>query len=88
MRSSPRLVRAGWAKFTKPATHGSTAPWRSRCCRSTSPSAKSWLKFATQIADALDRAHRAGVTHRDVKPQNMMLTRDGVKVLAHGTGSG
>ncbi|HEY3439097.1 MAG TPA: protein kinase [Paludibaculum sp.] len=42
------------------------------------------LKLATQIADALDRAHRAGVTHRDVKPQNIMLTRDGAKVLDFG----
>jgi eukaryotic-like serine/threonine-protein kinase len=42
------------------------------------------LTLATQIADALDRAHRAGVTHRDVKPQNIMLTRDGVNILDFG----
>jgi eukaryotic-like serine/threonine-protein kinase len=42
------------------------------------------LKFAEQIADAVDRAHRSGVVHRDLKPGNAMLTRDGAKVLDFG----
>ncbi len=42
------------------------------------------LRYALQIADALDRAHRAGVTHRDIKPGNIIITRDGVKVLDFG----
>lgn len=42
------------------------------------------LRIATQVGDALDRAHRAGVTHRDITPGNIMLTRDGAKVLDFG----
>ena len=42
------------------------------------------LRTGTQIADALDRAHRAGVIHRDLKPANVMLTRSGAKLMDFG----
>jgi serine/threonine-protein kinase len=42
------------------------------------------LKYATEISDALDKAHRHGATHRDIKPGNIMLTKEGSKLLDFG----
>jgi serine/threonine-protein kinase len=43
------------------------------------------LTLGSKIADALDNAHRQGILHRDLKPGNIVLTRDGdPKILDFG----
>jgi tetratricopeptide (TPR) repeat protein len=42
------------------------------------------LDIATQIADGLAKAHAQGVVHRDIKPGNVILTEDGVRIVDFG----
>ena len=47
-------------------------------------SADEVLPYAMQICDALAAAHEKGITHRDLKPDNILLTRSGIKLLDFG----
>ena len=42
------------------------------------------LKYGIEICNGLERAHRGGVTHRDLKPGNIMLTKTGAKLMDFG----
>ena len=42
------------------------------------------LKYAIQLASALETAHKKLITHRDLKPANILITKAGIKVLDFG----
>jgi serine/threonine protein kinase len=42
------------------------------------------LRYGIEICEGLERAHRGGVVHRDLKPGNIMLTKSGAKLMDFG----
>jgi serine/threonine protein kinase len=71
----------GTAYLVMPYLDGETLEQRLE--RGAVPAADA-LPIATQIADALSRAHSAGIIHRDLKPANIMLTKSGARLLDFG----
>jgi TolB-like protein len=71
---------AGRLWFTMPYVAGESL--RDRLTRVGALPIEEATRIATEIADALHSAHRHGVIHRDVKPENNLLTEDGQALLA------
>jgi serine/threonine-protein kinase len=66
--------------FTMPFVEGESL--RDRLRREGQLPLEDALRITTEAARALDYAHQHGVIHRDVKPENILLTRDGTTLVA------
>jgi serine/threonine-protein kinase len=73
---------AGQLWFTMPYVEGESL--RDRLNRDLQLPVEDALRIAREVADALDYAHRHGVVHRDVKPDNILLTERHAMVADFG----
>ncbi|HTO73509.1 MAG TPA: protein kinase [Gemmatimonadales bacterium] len=71
---------AGQLWFTMPFVDGESL--RDRINRERQLPVEEAVRIASEVAKALDYAHRNGVIHRDIKPENILLTKDGDTLVA------
>ncbi|MGH7518222.1 MAG: serine/threonine-protein kinase [Gemmatimonadales bacterium] len=71
---------AGQLWFAMPYVEGESL--RDRLRREKQLPVDESIRIATEVARALDYAHRQGVVHRDIKPENILLTQDGDTLVA------
>jgi eukaryotic-like serine/threonine-protein kinase len=70
----------GLLYYVMPFVEG--ASLRERLKRERQLSVEEAVRIACEVAGALDYAHRHGVVHRDVKPENILLDADGHALVA------
>ncbi len=74
----------GFLYYVMPFIDGETL--RNKLNRETQLGIEEAVKITTEVADALDYAHRHGVIHRDIKPENIMLHEGHAMVADFGIG--
>jgi serine/threonine-protein kinase len=78
--TDPSASRAAPLFFTMPYVEGESL--RSRLNREKQLPVSDALRIVREAAQGLEYAHRHGVVHRDVKPENLLLTEDGTTLVA------